>query len=149
MLMIVRERRREIGVLKAIGGGNRTIVTQFVTEALALVVISAIIGFGFATVSGNGIAGALVKSNTTSSNTTIDDPTSVGGPGGGRFRAIRLGGGKDQQSTQQLVGNVATTVNASTLAIGLGAAVLIAIVGSAVPAYLISKVRPAEVLRSE
>lgn len=149
MLMIVRERRREIGVLKAIGGGNRTIVTQFVVEALVLVLISSAVGFGFATVSGNGIAGALVKSNTNSSSPSDAQAPgfATGGPKGG-FRAIRFRGA-DQKSTSDLVGNVATTVNAGTLGVGLGAAVLIAIIGSAVPAYLISKVRPAEVLRSE
>ena len=36
MLMIVRERRREIGVLKAIGSSNARISWQFVTEALTL-----------------------------------------------------------------------------------------------------------------
>lgn len=147
MLMIVRERRREIGVLKAIGGSNRTIVTQFVTEALVLVLISAFVGFGFATVSGNGIAGALVRSNTDSS-APGDTPEFGRGPrAGGGFRAIRLD--SRQGSREDLVGDMATTVNIGTLAIGLGAAVLIAVVGSAVPAYLISKVRPAEVLRSE
>ncbi len=149
MLMIVRERRREIGVLKAIGGGNPSIVAQFVVEALVLVLIASVVGFGFATVSGNGIAGALVRSNTTSASDSDMGPSfGAGGPRGGGFRSIRLGG-RDQKSAKDYVGDVATTVNTSSLAIGLGAAVLIAIVGSAVPAWLVTKVRPAEVLRGE
>jgi putative ABC transport system permease protein len=158
MLMIVRERRREIGVLKAIGGSNRSIVGQFVTEALVLVLISAFVGFGFATVSGNGIAGALVRSNTGSSSSASNDgpsfsagggPVTVGGgPRSGGFRAIRFGG-DNEKSAADIVGDVATTVDINTLAIGLGAAVLIAIVGSAVPSWLVTKVRPAEVLRGE
>ncbi len=148
MLMIVRERRREIGVLKAIGGGNRTIVTQFVVEALVLVLISSAVGFGFATLSGNGIAGALVKSNTTAPSESTDGPSLSPGPKGGGFRAIRFGGG-DQKSAKDYVGNVATSVSVSSMAIGLAAAVVIAIVGSALPAWLVTKVRPAEVLRGE
>jgi len=153
MVMIVRERRREIGVLKAIGGGNRSIVTQFVVEALVLVLISSVVGFGFATLSGNGIAGALVSSNTNKTATTNDSGptiTRAGGSGGGGFRAIRLGfGGREQKTTKDYVGDVATKVNLTTLGAGLAAAVVIAILGSALPAWLVTKVRPAEVLRGE
>ncbi len=150
MLMIVRERRREIGVLKAIGGGNRSIVSQFVVEALVLVLISSVVGFGFATLSGNGIAGTLVKSNTSSSSDSGNEEPSVSGGSraGGSFRAIRFGG-EDQKSAKDYVGDVATSVSVSSLGIGLAAAVVIAIVGSAVPVWLVTKVRPAEVLRSE
>jgi putative ABC transport system permease protein len=145
MLMIVRERRREIGVLKAIGGGNRSIVTQFVVEALVLVLVASAVGFGFATLSGNGIAGALVKSNTSSSDSSNSGP--VLGPHA--FHAIKFRADEGQKSADDYVGDVATAVSLNTLGIGLAAAVVIAIVGSAVPAYLISKVRPAEVLRGE
>src|SRR5439155_1453743 len=44
MLMIVRERRREIGVLKAIGSSNAKISWQFVSEALTLTGMAAVIG---------------------------------------------------------------------------------------------------------
>lgn len=57
MLMIVRERKREIGVLKAIGGSNRSIVAQFVVEAVVLVATGAVLGFGVAAASSNSIAG--------------------------------------------------------------------------------------------
>src|SRR5262249_15945730 len=44
MLMIVRERRREIGVLKAIGSSNAKISWQFVAEALTLTSMAAVVG---------------------------------------------------------------------------------------------------------
>ncbi|MET3203477.1 UNVERIFIED_ORG: ABC-type lipoprotein release transport system permease subunit [Arthrobacter sp. UYEF13] len=44
MVMLVRERRREIGVLKAIGAPNRTIGLQFVLEALVLVAMGSAVG---------------------------------------------------------------------------------------------------------
>jgi ABC-type antimicrobial peptide transport system permease subunit len=43
-LLIVRERAWEIGTLKAIGASNRGIVTSFLTEALSLCVIGAVLG---------------------------------------------------------------------------------------------------------
>ncbi len=144
MLMIVRERRREIGVLKAIGGSNRTIVTQFVVEAIVLVAIGAVLGFGVAAASSNSIAGALVNSNT---NTTSQSNTDRPSPGGGNFRAIGPGG--DVSSAKDLIGNVTTNVSVKSLGYGLLAAIGVAIIGSAIPAWFITKIRPAEVLRGE
>ena len=45
--------------------------------------------------------------------------------------------------------NVHTTIGFSILVYGLAAAAVIAIAGSAVPAWLIARIRPAEVMRNE
>lgn len=70
-------------------------------------------------------------------------------PGGGGFRPMQLKDGQGLESAKDLIGNVTTNVNAKTLGYGLLAAVGIAIIGSAIPAWFITKVRPAEVLRGE
>lgn len=148
MLMIVRERRREIGVLKAIGGSNRTIVTQFIVEALALVVVASAVGFGVAALGSNSMANALVSSNTSSDSSDSGPQTGAMGPKGGM--AVRLGGGAETlKDAKDLVGTVTTTMGVSTLAYALLAAIAIAIIGSAAPAWLIAKIRPAEVMRGE
>ena len=64
MVMLVRERRREIGVLKAIGAPNRTIGLQFVLEALVLVALGSVVGAAVASFASGGIASALISSNT-------------------------------------------------------------------------------------
>lgn len=46
MVMIVRERRREIGVLKAIGSSNVSIMSQFTIESLVLTLVSSVLGIG-------------------------------------------------------------------------------------------------------
>lgn len=151
MLVIVRERRREIGVLKAIGGANRTIVSQFMVEGLVLVAFGALVGTGFALVSSNGIANALVSSNTSSSNDSTapgNGPMTNFGRGGGP-RRISFGGPDAVNATSNLVKNVTTQVGAATLLYGLLTAFVIGIVGSAIPAWFIAKVRPAEVMRGE
>ena len=66
MVMLVRERRREIGVLKAIGAPNRTIGLQFVLEALVLAALGSAVGAIIASFASGGIASALISTNTTS-----------------------------------------------------------------------------------
>jgi len=148
MVMVVRERRREIGVLKAIGASNAKIVTQFVSEALVLTLCGAVVGVTLAALTSNQITGALVSANAPQS--TGSSETAQAGPrfgrGGGGF-ATRFG--QQAQSAENLVKNIQTNVGLPLLLEGLGAAVAIAVVGSAVPAWLIAKVRPAEVMRGE
>jgi len=158
MFVIVRERRREIGVLKAIGGSNRTIVTQFVVEAIVLVAVGGVIGLGTALGSG-AIANALVSSNTSSGSTSSDSAgtqtrgmssSSAGPRGGGGPVSVRFDDSGDAvDNTKELVGKVTTSIGWTTLLYGLLGMVAIAILGSAIPAWLIAKVRPAEVLRGE
>ena len=70
MVMLVRERRREIGVLKAIGARNRTIGLQFVLEALVLVALGSAVGAAIASFASGGIASALISSNTSTTAAT-------------------------------------------------------------------------------
>jgi putative ABC transport system permease protein len=147
MLVIVRERRREIGVLKAIGGSNRTIVAQFVVESIVLVAMGTIVGLGIALVSSGGIASALVSNSSESSQ---QDDAATPGSGGAGPRVMRFNPGGDSfEDAAQLASQVTATVGLATLGWGVLAALFIAVVGSAVPAWLIAKVRPAEVMRGE
>lgn len=151
MLVIVRERRREIGVLKAIGGSNRAIVSQFIVESIVLVAMGTVVGLGVALVSSGSIANALVSNtadastNTQSGQSTNRGPSAGGGP---RMMTLQRSG-NGLQDAATLAGQVTASVGVSTLAWGALAALFIAVVGSAVPAWLIAKVRPAEVMRGE
>lgn len=140
MTMIVRERRREIGVIKAIGGTNGKIVTQFVTEALTLTIIGGIIGIALGIAASGSITQGLVENQ---SSTTASQSRGPGGPGGGMMRGGFIGG------AAQGVSNITSTVNPTVILSGVGITLLIAIIGSAVPAWFIAKIRPAEVLRTE
>ncbi len=136
MLMIVRERRREIGVLKAIGSSNFKITLQFVVEAMTLTLMGALIGVVAGALLSNPVLKILVSSNSAAPASTI------GGFGGRGFgRALgRVGGA---------ITNMHTAVGYDVLFYGLAAALAIAVLGSAIPAWLIAKVRPAEVMRAE
>ena len=140
MVMIVRERRREIGVIKAIGGTNGKVVGQFVTEALTLSVIGGIIGLGL----GVAVSGPITQSLVSNSNSsqTQQGPVQGGPRGGGFFKAASSQLGTNLKS-------VTTTVTPDVFASGVGIMLLVAIIGSALPAWSIARIRPAEVLRTE
>lgn len=141
MLMIVRERKREIAVLKAVGASNTTITLQFVTEAVTLTLCSVGIGLLLALASSNGLTKLLISSNTTDASASQTQ---------GGFRRMPGGPGQaTQTSAKDLLSDVKTTAGATLLAEGLAAVVIIGILGSAIPAYTIAKIRPAEVMRGE
>lgn len=52
MFVSVKERTREIGIRKAIGAKNRTILGQFITEAAIICLIGGMIGLGIAVIGG-------------------------------------------------------------------------------------------------
>jgi putative ABC transport system permease protein len=151
MLMIVRERRREIGVLKAIGSSNAKISWQFVTEALTLTSMAAVVGIVAGVILSNPVLDALVSSSSNTATNTFRGPGGGGPPGGGGGGPIAIGGGLGRGVTQfgNVLSNVHATVGFSILLYGLLAAVFIAVVGTAIPSWLIAKVRPAEVMRTE
>ncbi len=151
MVMTVRERRREIGVLKAIGASNVKIVGQFVSEALVLTLCGAVLGVALAAVTSNSITGALVSSNTPSASTSSPSGPGGGGAfgGGGGDRGFARTLGAQAKSATDLLKNIQTSVGTNLLLEGFAAAIGIAALGSAIPAWLIAKVRPAEVMRGE
>lgn len=137
MMMIVRERRREIGVMKAIGASNVGIMKQFVVEAVTLTTIALVIGFGVGVAAATPLTSSLVDSSVSSSQASATP--------GQRPSGLRGFGA----ASRQTITNIQTSVGAATLAYGVGAALLIAILGSAIPSFIISKVKPAEAMRSE
>lgn len=139
MIMIVRERRREIGVLKAIGAANTTVMGQFAVESLVLTLSSSLIGILLGIALANPILKVMLNNSESASQA---GPRMGGGPGGGMM--MRLG-----NAGIESVRNLTNTVGWEIIAYGIGAAVIIAIIGSAIPSFIIAKVRPAEVMRAE
>jgi len=163
MVMIVRERRREIGVIKAIGASNSRVIFQFMTEAITLTIMGAIIGLGIGVVGSGPVTNLLVtnsSNNTTTASTTtgagpvtsrsfggsasITINRSSGGRGVGGFLTRQFGsGGKFS------ISDIHAVVGWNILLYSLAAILFIAIIGSTVASGLIAKIRPAEVMRTE
>jgi len=144
MLMIVRERRREIGVMKAIGASKATIIRQFVAESVTLMVLGLVVGLGLGVLAATPLTNMLVDNSTSSSSS---QGASGPGQGGSGFRlgGLRIARTAARESNE----NVQASVGIDTIGYGLLAALLIAAIGSAVPAYFITTIKPAEAMRNE
>jgi putative ABC transport system permease protein len=131
MLLIVRERKREIGVLKAIGASNRRIMAQFATEAVTFTLLGLIVGLVVGIIAASPVTSSLVSHSGASSNTGARGLFGAGNP---------------------VLTNL-TDINANVgwpvILEGLAAAVVVAVLASAAAAWMIARIRPAEVLRSE
>jgi putative ABC transport system permease protein len=161
MVMIVRERTREIGVIKAIGGSNLKIATQFMTEAITLTMMGAVIGILLGIVAASPITNTLVKnSSSTTSTTQTAGPGGAGGgfgggAGGGFGGGARTGTSFTNRGHGALGGlhnnitNIHAAVGWSILIYGFLSAIVIALIGSGFISLFISRIRPAEVIRSE
>jgi putative ABC transport system permease protein len=160
MLMIVRERRREVGVLKALGAPNRSIIGQFIAESTTFTVLGSVVGFIAGILLSSPITSALVSATSNSSTPTFAGGGFVRGSGGGftgggsgftrpsgggfaRAGGFRFGGFNNTLTTLH------TSVGSSTLIFAFIIALVIAALGSSVAVATIVRIRPAEVLRSE
>jgi len=159
MLMIVRERRREVGVLKALGAPNRSIVGQFVAESTTFTILGGVVGFLAGIALASPIASALVSASGGSSSSPGGFVLGRGGSGfaggGSGFTppsgASFAGGGGAFRfgNFHSTLTTLHTTVGWSTLVFAFVIAIVVAAVASSVAAATIVRIRPAEVLRSE
>lgn len=136
MIIVVRERRREIGIIKAIGGTNRSVVMQLMSEALTLTVVSAVIGLALGVIVSGPMTNSLVTSQT--------QPVATRGAGGFRGAFARVG---SQLNTN--LRSVTASVTPTVFGISVAATLGMALIGSIIPALLVARIRPAEVLRTE
>lgn len=134
MLLVVRERAKEIGIMKALGGTNVKIITQFLTEATMLTCLSAVIGIAFAALSSNAILRGIIDAR-------------VSSPGTDQMGSVQAVGAPAALNPQELVTNLSTVLDLQFVLIGFGIALGIALVGTALPAFIIAKVRPAQLMR--
>jgi len=85
---------------------------------------------------------SLVSSSQNSSSSTQSGTRDSGGPGGAFLR-----GGFNRVSSN--LTQVTSSITPQVFALSVGITLLIAIIGSAVPAWFIARISPAEVLRTE
>ena len=132
VVLMVRQRIREIGILKAIGASNWRVGLQFGLETVVISLVAAVVGALITFPLAQKVGDMLVAS-----------PTATSGfagrvPGGGLF-----GGGATSFA------GIEVAVSPEVFLYALGIAIALAVAASIFPLWYISRVRPAEVLRNE
>jgi putative ABC transport system permease protein len=131
MVLIVRERKREIGILKAIGASNGRIMVQFTTEAVTFTLLGWAVGLVAGIVAASPVTSALVSHSGVSSATG----------------ARGLFGAPNPFLTH--LNDINAQAGSAVVLEGLAAALVVAVVASAASTWMVGRIRPAEVLRSE
>jgi ABC-type antimicrobial peptide transport system permease subunit len=133
MVYAVRERTKEVGVLKAIGFSNRDVLKQFLVEGLIICVLAGVVGVIIGNLAAPFLSSALLPNQT---------QQSTGQGGRGVFFAGGQTGGAAQTAVQ-------FTPDLTITAAAFAVAVVMGIVGSLYPAWKASRISPMEALRYE
>ncbi|SCV39926.1 ABC transporter membrane-spanning permease, Pep export, Vex3 [Bacillus subtilis] len=146
VMMSIRERKYEMGVLMAIGEKRWKLIGQFLTEIL----IVAVIAIGLASVTGNLVANQLgnqllsqqISSSTDSTQTANGHmPSGGGGMGGGMF-------GHSSANMNVIDSlNVAVSMNDMLVLGGIG--ILIAIIATLLPSISVLRLHPKTILTKQ
>ncbi|RLG51631.1 MAG: hypothetical protein DRO00_06930 [Thermoproteota archaeon] len=130
MLYTVRERTKEIGIMKALGFTNWNIMTQFVLEGAIISLMG-------------GIAGAAIGSVGAPMLATLVLPQLRSNLG----MWSSHGGHSSAPWASEL--SVVASPDMQLILVGIGIAVLLGALGSLYPAWRASRIRPVEALRHE
>ena len=129
MLYTVRERTREIGILKALGASSMAILGQFMLEGVLLSLIAGIVGIVIGTVGATSLANLLLPHPTQAGNSTVSTA------------GVSIGSASSA--------SISVTIAPELVLLGLGVAVLLGALGSLYPAWRAARTRPAEAMRYE
>jgi putative ABC transport system permease protein len=148
IILITRERRREIGVLVSLGESKVKVVGQLFTELLIVLML----GLGIATAAGSAVSSVVTK-QLASQQTTASQSTNQGAPGGGQNSGGPQGGGMGGGMMSAAVSSSTTKFSTAVTPIAvaeLGAvAVAIAVVSVSGAAVNILRMRPKRILQDD
>lgn len=146
VMMSIRERKYEMGVLMAIGEKRWKLIGQFLTEIL----IVAVIAIGLASVTGNLVANQLgnqLLSQQISSSTDSTQTASGQMPGGGGGMGSRMFGHSSSNVDVIDSLNVAVSMNDMLILGGIG--ILIAIIATLLPSISVLRLHPKTILTKQ
>jgi len=133
MFVSVRGRAREIGTLKAIGFSNSGIIKQFLIESLTICTIALLVGLILISLTNNFLINNLILK--------------VADTGAGQ--AAMYDWDMQQIAAPSIMANWQTSMDYKTILYALLASMLVCLVGTAIPAISIARLRPADVIRFE
>ena len=140
VILLIRQRVKEIGIMKAVGASNWQIGVQFGLETTVITVVATVFGILLSLLFGQQIANLFTSSGSA--------PT-VTGAGGFAGRGTAVFGGGGGRIFAGSIGGIHVAVSPEVVIIAFASAIILAITASVVPVWYIARVRPAEVLRNE
>ncbi|WP_273751074.1 ABC transporter permease [Leuconostoc mesenteroides] len=155
-VLMIRERRHEIGVLMALGESKFKIVLQLFSELFAVLVLSLVIAGVAGNFVGSAVGKQLVSQQTTATQSTSTGAGFGGGGGqqsGGGGGSAPSGAGRSGQTSMTASGsqvsNLKTKISAKSMAelggLGLGI-IAIAVVAGSTPIF---RLKPKKILSNE
>ncbi|MEC2062250.1 ABC transporter permease [Bacillus inaquosorum] len=149
VMMSIRERKYEMGVLMAIGEKRWKLIGQFLTEIL----IVAVIAIGIASLTGNLVANQLgnqlltqqISSSTDSTQTASGQmPGGSGGMGGGMF-----GHSSANSANVDVIDSLNVAVSMNDMLVLGGIGILIAIIATLLPSISVLRLHPKTILTKQ
>lgn len=127
MMLVTRERTREIGILKAIGASDGEVAKQFVAESIGVALLAGLVGLAVFSLGGARIANVLLGVATSS----LNPATAMGGEDPASSVIFRY------------------DLSLSSLISSLAAVIILTLVGSLTSAIRAVRMRPVEAIRHE
>lgn len=148
IILITRERRREIGILVALGESKPKVVAQLFTELLAILIVA----LGIATAAGNGVSGVIGKQLVQQQTKQQMQSANGGLPGGGAGQKLsgNMGGGPmGTRGGMAKTAELQTAMTPVAVAKLGGVAFLIAVLSVSGAAFSILRMRPKQILQAD
>ena len=157
MVIIVSNRTRELGILKAIGSTDRQVIGQFAVEILCVCLVAIILAMGATALIGQSLGNWLLPKSTSTSSQQAASQSAPGGFGGAASRFLNQdnlykNGGRfsfNSASQKQQAAKLNVVYRGSLFLYGILILVGISLVGMAIPVFWIIRLRPARVLSME
>jgi putative ABC transport system permease protein len=147
----IRERKYEIGVLRAIGMKKYKVLQQFVIELFIVTIISLVIGTtvgAFLTVPiANNMLASEIASQTESQN-EVNSNFGGGGPQMGAGRNGDIRNTFSSTSDVEYIDKINAVINTETILQLLGIGILLTIISSSISMISISRYRPLKILNN-
>jgi putative ABC transport system permease protein len=144
MSIIARERKREMGILRALGGTKLQVAGGFFAEAVVLCCAALVIGI----LAASYLAGTVAQMVTAQAQAGLAAASPLPGgqlPGMGAFSGRSMGRGLMFLPVMA----VQYQLGWQQIAAGMGITVLLAAAGALMPTILCLRLRPSDILRSE
>ncbi len=149
MLLVVRGRMRELGVLKAVGGADRQVLAQFAVEVVVLCLAAMVIA-SFATAAiGQRMGDWLMSESNPAVSAPAEQADEEAHGGSAAMSALRGSSQSKYVPPSDAESDIVVLFGTRTFAYACLMLAIICLLGMVIPVVGVARLRPAQVLRME